>query len=596
MADYDFSSAPTENSVLKLWVNNVAKLTNPQSVVWCNGSDEEYNALVKMMLSKGILIRLNQKEYPNCYLSRSDKSDVARTEARTFIACAEKSNAGPLNNWLPIEEAKAVYDKFLQGCMEGRTMYVVPYVMGPVDSPYSEVGIQLTDSPYVVANMKIMTHMGDVALRRLGNSTNFVKGIHAMINMDPNNKYIIQFTDSEKPASLPDILSINTNYGGNALLGKKCHALRIASVHARDNGWLAEHMLILELENPSGKLFYITAAFPSASGKTNLANIMPPESYEKEGWRSRVVGDDIAWLHVKDGMLNAINPETGFFGVAPGTSMKTNPNVMNAIRRNTIFTNVGITDDGMPYWEGMGPKPAVVYDWQGEICREGMQCAHPNSRYTAPIVQAANLSQHWQDKYGVPVSAIIFGGRRSDTVPIVYQTFSWQHGVFAGATMGVEQTAAAEGSIGAVRRDPMAMRPFCGYNISDYFSHWLEIGKSLTVQPPIFYVNWFLKDKNGSFLFPGFGENMRILEWITKRVDGVAGAETTPIGYMPKIDDINWEGIDISNDAKKKLLSVDKNLWLKEVSDMESFFDSIGNVPAELVSELENEKKRLEEL
>ncbi|MGC8586860.1 MAG: phosphoenolpyruvate carboxykinase (GTP) [Candidatus Micrarchaeia archaeon] len=596
MVEYGLENVPIENSALLLWVREVAKIANPEMIVWCNGSKEEYDALIKKMLSDGTMIALNQKEYPNCYLNRSDKNDVARTEARTFIACKEQSNAGPLNNWLPPEDAVAIYNKLLPRCMKGRTMYVVPYVMGPIDSPYSEIGVELTDSAYVVANMKIMTHMGSAALAKLGGSSNFVRGIHATMDMNPDEKYIIHFTDSEKPSGMPDILSVNTNYGGNALLGKKCHALRIASVHAKSEGWLAEHMLILELENPDRKLFYIAAAFPSSSGKTNLANILPPEQYEKMGWKSRVVGDDIAWLHVKNGVLNAINPETGFFGVAPGTSMKTNPNVMKAIRRNTIFTNVGLTEDGMPYWEGMGPKPSVVYDWQGNICSEGMQCAHPNSRYTTPIVQAENLSLHWQDKYGVNVSAIVFGGRRSDTIPLVYQTFSWSHGVFAGATMGVEQTAAAEGSIGAVRRDPMAMRPFCGYNIADYFSHWLEIGKSIASPPPIFYVNWFMKGSDGRFLFPGFGENMRVLEWIVKRIDGTANARITPIGYMPGVEDINWDGIEIPESAKEKLLGVDKTLWLKEIASMESFFDGIGNIPAELRKELEEEKKRLEAL
>jgi len=561
------------------WVNSVADYTKPDKIHWMDGSDSEFNSIMEKMLKDGTMEKLNAS-YKNCYLHRSHQNDVARSEARTFICSETKEDAGPLNNWLPPAEGKTIYNKLFVGCMKNRTMYVIPYVMGPIDSPYSQAGVQVTDSPYVCVNLKIMTRIGKKAMEKI--KSGFVRGIHATGSLNPEERYIMHFP-SEKL-----IISINSNYGGNALLSKKCHALRIASTMAKSEGWLAEHMLILEVENPHGKKYYFAAAFPSASGKTNLAMINPPSEYS--GWKARLIGDDIAWLHLgKDGRLYAINPEYGFFGVAPGTNEKTNPNAMETIKKNTLFTNVAVTKDGMPWWEGIEPVSEVT-DWTGKKMdpKDG-KAAHPNSRFTTPIIQYPHLSSHYEDPQGVPITAFIFGGRRESLIPLVCESFDWEHGVFMGATMGVEQTAAAEGKVGEIRRDPMAMRPFCAYHISDYFEHWLSFGKKSTQLPKIFYVNWFRKE-NGKFLWPGYGDNFRVLEWIIERCEGRGEAVKTPIGNVPQKDAI---GGNVPNDAMEKLLHVDAGGWKREMEDVERFFSSLGRVPGPLKKRLEVIKKAL---
>jgi phosphoenolpyruvate carboxykinase (GTP) len=586
----------SQESIVNQWVEKVASLTNPDKIYYCDGSRDEYDRITSSMVKEKKLIKLNEKTYPGCFLYRSDPKDVARTEKSTFICGESESEVGPLNNFMSVDDADKITVELLRNAMSGKTLYVIPYIMGPQKSPFSEVGIELTDSPYVVANMFIMTRMGDVAMERIRDGQDFIKSIHCSRDLNPEKRYILHFP-WRKTGLDAEIISINSAYGGNALLSKKCHALRIASVRARENGWLAEHMLILEVESPGGKKDYICAAFPSASGKTNLAMIKPPEEYAKMGWKTRLIGDDIAWMRFgKDGRLYAINPENGFFGVVPGTSHNTNPNAMEAISRDTIFTNVGLTEHNEPWWEGLEQPSGPIKDWQGKDVerRSGEKVAHPNSRFTTPLHRYPELSQKADDPMGVPVSAIIFGGRRVDTIPLVFESFDWNHGVFLGATMGVEQTAAAEGKVGAVRRDPMAMRPFCGYNINDYFRHWLDIGKSSKNLPKIFYVNWFRKDREGNFMWPGFGENIRVLQWIIGRCNGEAKAIKSEIGYLPEEGTINTAGLEEHNVNMKDLLRIDHVEWLKEFSEIDNYIKGLGNnFPRELSEQLINLKKRL---
>jgi phosphoenolpyruvate carboxykinase (GTP) len=574
---------------LEHWVNDVAHMTRPAKVVWCDGSEAEYQGLVERMLDDGTLLPLNQRTYPGCYLHRSHPSDVARTEHLTFICTPERDDAGPTNNWMAPQEAKDKVGKLFAGSMRGRTMYVVPYIMGPAHSPYSKVGVEVTDSPYVAASMRIMTRMGQVAMERLGASDDFVPGLHSVGDLDPDRRFILHFPEERL------IWSIGSGYGGNALLGKKCLALRIASAMGRDQGWMAEHMLILGLEDPAGEVTYMAAAFPSACGKTNLAMLVSP--LEHLGYRVWTVGEDITWMQKgPDGRLWAINPEAGFFGVAPGTSSKTNPNMMGAIRQNSIFTNVAVTPDGEPWWEGMdGPIPPQLTDWRGNAWSPGQEkAAHPNSRFTTPARQCPSISPHWEDPQGVPISAIIFGGRRARVAPLVYQSFNWQHGVFVGASMASETTAAATGAVGVVRHDPMAMLPFCGYNMADYFRHWLAMGRSIPHPPAIFHVNWFRTDAQGRFLWPGFGQNVRVLKWILERVRGGGKAVDTPIGMIPTPDGLEREGLDLPASTMEELLRIDRSDWENEVASQRKFFESFGaRLPQEIQAEHEALAQRL---
>jgi len=536
------------SSPLEQWVEETARKTRPERVIWCDGSEEENRQILAEMVREGNSFPLNDATYPNCYLHRSNPNDVARTESVTFICSREKANAGPTNNWMSPEEARQKVGPLFEGAMQGRTMYVVPYVLGPVDSPISRIGVEITDSPYVVASMRIMSRMGRQAAERLGNSSEFVPGLHSLGDLNPERRFILHFPEERL------IWSVGSGYGGNALLGKKCFALRIASVMAREQGWMAEHMLILGLENPSGKVTYMAAAFPSACGKTNLA--MMVSALEKQGYRVWTVGDDIAWMKIgEDGYLHAINPETGFFGVAPGTGMHTNPNVMAALRKNTLFTNVAITPGREPWWEGIdSAPPSGLVDWKGERWTKSKgPAAHPNSRYTVPAHQAPSISKHWEDPAGVPISAFIFGGRRARVAPLVYESFNWQHGVFVGATMASETTAATTGAVGVTRRDPMAMLPFCGYNMADYFQHWLDMGKRIPDPPKIFHVNWFRRGADGKFLWPGFGENVRVLKWVLERVEGHGKAQETPIGYVPTADGLTLDGLNVSRETFAEL-------------------------------------------
>ncbi len=585
----------SQESIVNQWVEKVASLTNPDKIYYCDGSRDEYERITSGMVKEKKLIKLNEKTYPGCFLYRSDPKDVARTEKSTFICSESPDEVGPLNNFMSVDEADKITVDLLKNAMQGKTMYVIPYIMGPKNSPFSEVGIEITDSPYVAANMFIMTRMGEVAMERIRDGQEFIKSIHCSRDLNPEKRYILHFP-WRKTGLDAEIISINSAYGGNALLSKKCHALRIASVRARNEGWLAEHMLILEVESPDGKKDYICAAFPSASGKTNLAMIKPPEEYAKKGWKTRLIGDDIAWMRFgKDGRLYAINPENGFFGVVPGTSHNTNPNAMEAISGDTIFTNVGLTEHNEPWWEGLEQPSGSIKDWQGKDVerRSGEKVAHPNSRFTTPLHRYPELSQKVDDPLGVPVSAIIFGGRRIDTIPLVFESFSWNHGVFLGATMGVEQTAAAEGKVGAVRRDPMAMRPFCGYNINDYFRHWIDIGKKGENLPKIFYVNWFRKNSEGNFMWPGFGENIRVLEWIIGRCRGDAVAKETEIGFVPADHSINISGLEEHDINMKDLLRIDRKEWLNELREIDNYVTSLGNgFPSELSDELSNLKER----
>ena len=575
---------------LENWVNEAAQLTRPDHIVYCDGSEAENQRILAEMLRGGDALKLNETTYPNCYLSRSSPNDVARTEHLTFICTPEKDDAGPTNNWMDPVGAKHKVGALLSNAMRGRTMYVIPYILGPVNSPLSKIGVEVTDSPYVVANMRIMSRMGKVAQDRLGASADFVPGLHSLGDLDPMRRYIVHFPQEKL------IWSVGSGYGGNALLGKKCFALRIASYMAREQGWMAEHMLILGLEAPGGKVTYMGAAFPSACGKTNLA--MMVSALENQGYRVWTVGDDIAWMRIgADGYLHAINPEAGFFGVAPGTGYNTNPNVMEAIHRNTVFTNVAVTPKKEPWWEGIGePPPSGLINWKGDVWDSSKgPAAHPNARYTVPANQSPSISSQWEAPEGVPISAFIFGGRRARLAPLVYESFDWQHGTFVGATMASETTAAATGEVGITRRDPMAMLPFCGYNMADYFGHWLEMGKKIPRPPKIFHVNWFRRGADGKFLWPGYGENVRVLKWILERVEGRGSAQETPIGYVPGPGGLTLDGLKISPAAIEELLRVNPDDWQAELDDTRQFFDKFGaRLPREMREEHERLGRRLQ--
>ncbi|MDY0022326.1 phosphoenolpyruvate carboxykinase (GTP) [Arenimonas caeni] len=563
------------------WVASVAQLTQPDAIHWCDGSDAENARLVGLMLANGDLIKLNEQTHPDCYLHRSSPTDVARVEHLTFVCTTHPADAGPNNNWMAPDEAHGEMDALYKGCMRGRTMYVVPYCMGPVDSPLSRCGVEITDSPYVVANMRIMTRMGAQALARIERDGSFVKGLHSVGELDPDRRYIMHF-----PEELM-IQSYGSGYGGNALLGKKCHALRIASYQARTEGWLAEHMLIVGIENPKGETHYVAAAFPSACGKTNLAMLIPPEGYRRDGWKVWTVGDDICWMHPgADGRLYAINPEAGFFGVAPGTSEKTNPNAMAMLNHDAIFTNVGITADGQPWWEGMSSGQPVK-DWQGRDYDKSVSpAAHPNSRFTVSAKHCPSYTAKAEDPEGVPISAIVFGGRRASLVPLVFEARDWTHGVLVGAAMASETTAAATGAVGVVRRDSMAMKPFAGYNFGDYFGHWLSFDKPGAKLPKIFQVNWFRKDADGKFMWPGFGDNMRVLEWMLKRVTGQAEAVETPVGNLPKPGDLNVDGLGLDPAVLEQLLTIDRAGWKEEMAHIGEYLEGFGDrTPAALEAE-----------
>jgi len=564
--------APTKNQTLLQWVSRCARMTQPDRIVWCDGSEEEKKRLTEQAVKEGILIPLNQEKRPGCYLHRSNPNDVARVEHLTFICTPNKTDAGPTNNWMDPEEAYTKLGQLFDGCMKGRTMYVVPYVMGPLGSPYAKIGMELTDSIYVALNMRIMTRMGKPALDMLGDSDDFNRGLHSTGDVNPDRRYICHFPHDNT------IWSFGSGYGGNVLLGKKCLALRIGSYLGREEGWLAEHMLILGVTDPKGQTTYVAAAFPSACGKTNFAMLIPPAEYK--GWKIETVGDDISWMRVgPDGRLYAINPEAGYFGVVPGTNYKTNPNAMATIAKDTLFTNVALTPDGDVWWEGKdGEVPAELTDWQGRPWKpgNGEKAAHPNSRFTAPASNNPVISPKVNDPQGVPISAIIFGGRRSNTVPLVLQAFNWTHGVFLGATMGSETTAAATGKVGVVRRDPMAMLPFCGYHMGDYLQHWLDMQKSITHLPKIFQVNWFRQDKNGKYLWPGYGDNMRVLEWIVNRVHGRVPTQETLLGWVPRQGDINTQGVDFSPEAMAEATSIKTDEWKAELKSQEVFFEQLG--------------------
>lgn len=586
----------TNNKNVLNWVDEMIALCKPDEVVWIDGSDEQLEALRAQAVSTGEMIKLNEEELPGCYLHRTAVNDVARVEDRTFICSRKKEDAGPTNNWCDPKEMYAKLTPMYDGVMKGRTMYVIPYSMGPIGSPLAKVGVELTDSIYVVLNMDIMTRMGKDAFVNLGDTSNdFVRGLHSKAQVDPENRYIVHFPEDNT------IWSINSGYGGNVLLGKKCFALRIASYQGKNEGWMAEHMLILGIQNPKGEVKYISAAFPSACGKTNLAMLVPPEVYSKDGYKVWTVGDDIAWLKPgADGRLYAINPENGFFGVAPGTNAKSNPNALASTKKGTIFTNVALNkDNNTVWWEGLDknpPKNAVDWKgnpWDGTTSTE--KGAHPNSRFTAPAENCPCISPEFNNPQGVPISAMIFGGRRAKTAPLVYQSFDWKHGVFVGATMASETTAAATGAVGVVRRDPMAMLPFCGYHMGDYFAHWLEMGEKLGDKAPkIFNVNWFRTDDEGHFIWPGFGDNMRVLMWILDRCEGKVDAVETAIGYEPKPEDINVEGLDIGTDVVADLLSVDKDLWKEEAKGIREFFGKFGDrLPKELSDQLDALETRL---
>ena len=569
-----------KNVYVNEWVEQMAKMTQPDSIVWIDGSEEERERLTKQAVSTGEMMELNSEKLPGCLYHRTAENDVARVEHLTFICTSKKEDAGPTNNWMEKSAAYAKLGTLFAGCMKGRTMYVIPYIMGPAFSEFSKVGIEITDSIYVVLNMRIMTRMGKVAMDMLGDSPNFVKGLHSKGELDPEKRFICHFPEDNA------IWSIGSGYGGNVLLGKKCFALRIASWLGRKEGWMAEHMLILGVEDPSGKIQYVSAAFPSACGKTNLAMLIPPEKYREKGYKVWTVGDDIAWLRIgPDGRLWAVNPESGFFGVAPGTSMKSNPNALLTCQKNTIFTNVALTPEKTVWWEGMGvPAPAHAIDWKGNEWTPdmGTKAAHPNSRFTAPANQCPCISKEWENPAGVPITAMIFGGRRAKVAPLVYQSFSWEHGVFVGATMASETTAAATGAVGVVRRDPMAMLPFCGYNMGEYFQHWLEMGKKIPNPPKIFNVNRFRVDEEGHFIWPGFGDNLRVLLWILARCNNEVDAVESPIGYLPKPEDIDLEGTEITQDVLKGLLSIDKEAWTQEVEDQKTHLERFEKLPKEL--------------
>ena len=586
--------ALTTNKAVLSWIDEMVALTKPDSVMWIDGSEEQLEQLRQEAYKTGELIKLNQELLPGCVYHRSDPNDVARVEGRTFICCEKEEDAGPTNNWMDpkemYEKLYAIYD----GCMKGRTMYVIPYSMSVVGSPFAKYGIELTDSIYVVVSMAIMTRVGTNVYDALGDSADFIKGLHSKAELDAEKRYIVHFPQDNT------IMSVNSGYGGNVLLGKKCFALRIASYLGRKENWMAEHMLILGIEYPNGEIRYLSAAFPSACGKTNLAMLIPPEGYQKKGYKVWCVGDDIAWLRPgPDGRLWAVNPENGFFGVAPGTSMKSNPNALLSTKKNSIFTNVVLKPDGTVWWEGMDKNPPTnALNWKGEPWdpSDGSKGAHPNSRFTAPAKNCPCVSSEFDNPQGVPISAIVFGGRRAKTAPLVYQSRDWDHGVFVGSIMASETTAAATGAVGVVRRDPMAMLPFCGYNMGDYWQHWLDMGKIIEKKPKIFNVNWFRTDDEGHFIWPGFGDNMRVLEWIMARCYDEADAVETAIGYVPKAEDINIEGLEgITVDTIRDLLSVDKDLWKAEAEGIAEYYAKFGDhLPKELAECLETLKANLE--
>ena len=567
----------TRNKALLDWVRDCAALCQPDRIVWCDGSEAEKERLTKHAVDTGVLIPLNPAKRPGCYLHRSNPNDVARVEHLTFICTKTQEAAGPTNNWMAPEEAYGKLTKLFHGSMKGRTMYVIPYVMGPLGSPLSKVGIEITDSVYVVLNMRIMTRMGKPALDMLGDSNDFNRGLHCTGDLNPERRYICHFPEDNT------IWSFGSGYGGNALLGKKCLALRIGSWLGKDEGWFAEHMLILGVESPDGHMTYVTGAFPSACGKTNFAMMIPPKRFAK--WKVWTVGDDIAWMRVgKDGRLWAVNPENGYFGVAPGTNFGSNPNAMKTIARDTIFTNVAMTKDGDVWWEGMdGEVPDELTDWQGRPWKKGSteKAAHPNSRFTAPMTNNPVLSKHVNDPEGVPISAIIFGGRRATTVPLVLQSFNWAHGVFLGATLGSETTAAATGKVGVVRRDPMAMLPFAGYNMGEYLQHWLDMQEKIPYPPKLFQVNWFRKGKDGKFLWPGFGENMRVLKWIVDRAHVRVGGQETPFGWVPKAGDLDLSGLDIPAEKVDEATHIDAGEWKQELTEEGDFFEMLGKFSPE---------------
>ena len=601
----------TNNKNVLKWVDEMVALTKPDKVVWIDGSEEQLAGLRAQAIASGEMLELNQEKLPGCLYHRTAANDVARVEDRTFICTKTKENAGPTNNWCDPQEMYAKLTPMYDGVMKGRTMYVIPYSMGPIGSPLAKVGVELSDSIYVVLNMNIMTRMGKAAFENLGDTSNdFVRGLHSKANVDPENRYIVHFPEDNT------IWSINSAYGGNVLLGKKCFALRIASFQGKNEGWMAEHMLILGVKKPDGEVKYVTAAFPSACGKTNLAMLIPPEGYRKDGYEVFTVGDDIAWMKPgADGRLYAINPENGFFGVAPGTNDKSNPNALHSAMKNTIFTNVALNNaDNTVWWEGLDKNPPVdATEWKGSKVNgveytsikgadgKPQKLAHPNSRFTAPAINCPCVSPEFNNPQGVPVSAIVFGGRRASTTPLVYQSFDWAHGTYMGSAVSSETTAAATGAVGVLRHDPMAMKPFIGYNVGDYWAHWLEMGEKLGDKAPkIFNVNWFKQDEDGNFIWPGFGDNMRVLDWIIKRCEGTADAEETAIGYLPKKADLNLEGLEdeVTPKILDKLLAVDKSLWSKEITEMRRYYkediaEKGGHVPAALWEQLDKIEARL---